>query len=92
MATFLGGAIKGTMADAQQAATSIRHDFGADVGLAVVAAQADDGHPAGTVFMHLDIRGAQHAGTVSLPGDRARFRNYAVINVLNFLRKTLASL
>jgi len=92
MATFLGGAIKGTMADAQQAATSIRHDFGADVGLAVVAAQADDGHPAGTVFMPLDIRGAQHAGTVSLPGDRARFRNYAVINVLNFLRKTLASL
>jgi nicotinamide mononucleotide (NMN) deamidase PncC len=62
------------------------------VGLAVVAAQEVDDQPAGTVFMHLDIRGEQHAQTVSLPGDRARFRNYAVINVLNFLRKTLTAL
>ena len=92
MAIFRGGSIKDALADAGQAATSIRHDFGADVGLAVVAAQADDNQPPGTVFMHLDIAGRQHVQMVSLPGDRARFRNYAVINVLNFLRQTLAAL
>ena len=92
MTIFRGGAFRGVMANASQAATAVRHDFGADVGLAVVAAQASDEQPAGTVFMHLDIRGGQHTQTVSLPGDRARFRNYAVINVLNFLRKTLATL
>ena len=77
---------------AAEAAQRIRQDFGADVGLAVVAAQPDDGQPPGTVHLHLSIGEAQFAGETSLPGDRARFRDYAVINVLNFLRKTLAEM
>ena len=40
--------------------------------------------------MNLAIGEGQFGQTVSLPGDRNRFRNYAVINVLNFLRKTLS--
>ena len=104
LATFLGGRVGGDVggkpvdqlrsgADiAAEAAKDVRHDFGANLGLAVIAAQAHDGQAPGTVFMHLAMDRAQHGGTVSLPGDRARFRNYAVINVLNFLRKILADI
>jgi hypothetical protein len=42
------------------------------------------------VFLDLAIGDQHHAATADLPGDRNRFRNYAVINLLNFLRKTLA--
>ncbi len=98
MAVFVGGAIGADRYDpalpgapsAAKAAAKVRQDTGADIGLAVAAAKESDNQPAGTVFMHLAMAGGDQAGTVSLPGDRARFRNYAVINVLNFLRKTLA--
>ncbi|MBL6953468.1 MAG: CinA family nicotinamide mononucleotide deamidase-related protein [Alphaproteobacteria bacterium] len=97
MAIFRGGAVSGDLAVAEMpgaanaaaAAANVRRDFGTDVGLAVVAAQARDEQPPGTVYMNLAIGAAQYAQTVSLPGDRDRLRNYAVINVLNFLRKTL---
>ena len=98
MAVFRGGTVRGDPASAEQsgaagaarAAAEVRRDFGTDIGLAVVAAQAGDEQPPGTVFMNLAIGETGHAQTVTLPGDRNRFRNYAVINVLNFLRKTLA--
>ncbi len=97
MSVFRGSAIDSNMVTVEQsgaegaavAAARVRRDFGTDVGLAVVAAQHRDEQPAGTVFMNLVIGEAQHAQSVALPGDRNRFRNYAVINVLNFLRKTL---
>jgi nicotinamide-nucleotide amidase len=97
MSVFRGSAIGGNpeigvqsaAEGAAKAAARVRRDFGADVGLAVVAAQHRDEQPAGTVFMNLAIGETQHAQSVALPGDRNRFRNYAVINVLNFLRKTL---
>ena len=97
MAIFRGAAVRSHLTNTEQpgvdsaaeAATSVRREFGTDVGLAVAAAQAWDKQPPGTIFMNLAIGAAQHAQTVSLPGDRNRFRNYAVINVLNFLRKTL---
>ena len=100
MAIFRGGAVRGDLqhgdrpgADkAAEAAAGVRRDFGTDVGLAVVAAERHDEEPPGTVFMNLAIGGTQHAGKVSLPGDRNRFRNYAVINVLNFLRRTLTGM
>ncbi|MBT5897270.1 MAG: CinA family nicotinamide mononucleotide deamidase-related protein [Rhodospirillaceae bacterium] len=97
LTVFRGGAVRGEMEDGERpgadsaaaAAIGARRDFGTDVGLAVTAARAHDEQPPGTVFMNLAMGEAQYAQTVSLPGDRARFRNYAVINVLNFLRKTL---
>jgi nicotinamide-nucleotide amidase len=105
LATFRGGRVGGNVdgnvdgepggelqsgADiAAEAAQNVRRDFRTDLGLAVIAAQAHDDQAPGTVFMQLAMEEAQHGGTVSLPGDRARFRNYAVINVLNFLRKIL---
>ena len=97
MSIFRGATVRSHLANAEQpgadsaaeAAAGVRCDFGTDVGLAVVAAQARDEQPPGTIFMGLAISAAQHAQTVSLPGDRNRFRNYAVINVLNFLRKSL---
>ena len=97
MSIFRAAAVSGDWQVAEQsgadsaaeAAARVRRDFGTDVGLAVAAAQARDEQPPGTVFMNLAIGGAQFAQSVSLPGDRNRFRNYAVINVLNFLRKTL---
>ncbi|MFP6746740.1 MAG: CinA family nicotinamide mononucleotide deamidase-related protein [Alphaproteobacteria bacterium] len=97
LAVFQGAAISGNwdrdeLSGADGAATAagrVRQDFETDVGLAVVTAQPGDEQPNGTVYMHLAIGDGRHARTVSLPGDRARFRNYAVINVLDFLRKTL---
>ena len=100
MTVFRGGAVSPELKGAGQsgadsadsaarAADHIRGEFTADVGLAVAAAQTREEQSSGTVYMHLAIGEGQYAGTVALPGDRNRFRNYAVINVLNFLRKTL---
>jgi nicotinamide-nucleotide amidase len=74
---------------AAEAAEEVRQTFATDAGLAVTAPQPGEDHPPGTVFMHLALANTHHTGTVALPGDRARFRNYAVINVLNFVRKAL---
>ena len=97
MAIFRGGAVTADLDNAEQpgadravaAAAKIRGDFGTNVGLAVVTAGPRDEQPRATVFVGLDINGTPHTQAVSLPGDRNRFRNYAVINALNFLRRTL---
>ena len=72
-------------------AVRAQSDFAVDVGIAAVAPDADDGHPPGTVFLGLVIGDRQFSERVALPGDRNRSRNYAVISLLNFLRKTLSS-
>lgn len=97
MAIFHGGSVGTAIEDAEQggeaaaaeAATQARERFGTDVGLAVATARPQDEQPRATVFVCLDINGTAHSQTVSLPGDRNRFRNYTVINALNFLRRTL---
>jgi nicotinamide-nucleotide amidase len=97
MAIFRGGTVgteiedgeRGGEACAMEAAAKVRQGFATDVGLAVATARPRDEQPRGSVFVSLDINGTPHTQTVSLPGDRNRFRNYAVINALNFLRKTL---
>lgn len=71
-------------------ASRVRETFGADVGIAAVRPYREEGHTAGTVFLDLAIRDRHHAETVDLFGDRNRMRNYTVIGLLNFLRKTLA--
>jgi len=62
-----------------------------DVGLACIAPDGTEGQPPGTVFLGLSIRGAAQGERVVLPGNRAMMREYAVINLLNFLRKSLAA-
>ena len=97
MAIFRGGTVGteienhdlGGEAAASAAATQARQRFGTDVGIAVATARPQDEQPRATVYVCLDIKGEAYTQLVSLPGDRNRFRNYAVINALNFLRRTL---
>ncbi len=72
------------------AAARARDHFGADVGLAAVGVGEAEDLPRGTVFLGIALPDARHTASVALPGDRNRLRNYAVISLLNFLRKTLA--
>jgi len=97
MTTFRGGTVSGELEDckgssakvAEKAAAQVRRKFVADVGIAVASEGNYQEKSGGTVFLGLSMSDAHYSTTTSLPGDRARFRNYAVINVLNFLRKTL---
>jgi hypothetical protein len=44
------------------------------------------------VFLCIAIGDDHHLQTIALPGDHYRLRNYAVIGLLNFLRKILEDL
>jgi len=95
MTTFKG-AIVGPVASAGddrsralQSAGSARGHLGADIGIAAVLPATTDEHAPGTVFLGIDLAGTEHATTVALPGDRNRLGSYAVISLLEFLRKTL---
>ena len=101
MATFKGATVSHDVlaagaggvageARAGNVAASIRELHKADVGLAAIAPGASDPQPPGTVYLGLAIGGNRHGERVVLPGNRAMMREYAVINLLNFLRKTLA--
>lgn len=74
---------------AAAAAAQAREAFGADIGIAAVAPEQAEGHPRGTVFLDIATVDGHHAVSVAIPGDRNRYRNYAVISLLNFLRKTV---
>ena len=74
---------------AAAAAAKVREDFGADVGIAAAAPGVQEGYPRGTVFLHIEAPEGPYAQEVALPGDRARLRNYAVISLLDFVRKRL---
>jgi len=66
--------------------------LGADVGLATtgVAGPAEqEGRPVGTVYLGLALDGEAEAREVRLPGDRERVRQFAVISVLDLLRRRL---
>jgi nicotinamide-nucleotide amidase len=95
MATFKGSLVR-PAADAGDdrsrallAARSARDHVGADIGIAAVLPATVDEHAPGTVFLGIDLAGTEHATTVALPGDRNRLKSYAVISLLEFLRKTL---
>jgi nicotinamide-nucleotide amidase len=79
-------------------AARARDTLGADIGIAAIRPSRDEGHPNGMVFLgivtsiggHDGARdGAEHLDSVALPGDKTRLRNYAVISLLNYLRKVL---
>ncbi|HEY7083830.1 MAG TPA: CinA family nicotinamide mononucleotide deamidase-related protein [Hyphomicrobiaceae bacterium] len=76
---------------AAAAASQMRLDFGAHVGLAAIAPDASEGHRPGTVFLALDIDGAGHGERVLQPPDRRRMREFSVISLLNLLRRTLSA-
>ena len=62
---------------------------GADVGIAVVIVGPEEGHQPGTVFMAVDRQGRHDCDTTILLGARPQQREYAVINLLNLLRRSL---
>jgi nicotinamide-nucleotide amidase len=77
---------------AQAMAAGVRKLLGADVGLAttgVAGPNDQDGHSMGTVFLGLALGDRVEARQVRLPGDPDRIRQYAVISVLDLLRRRL---
>ncbi|MDP6706756.1 MAG: competence/damage-inducible protein A [Alphaproteobacteria bacterium] len=78
---------------AKAMAAGVRDKLGSDVGLAttgVAGPSEQDGQAVGTVFLGLALGDEVDARWVRLPGDRDRIRQYAVINVLDFLRRRLS--
>jgi competence/damage-inducible protein CinA-like protein len=92
--TLLGvpeGPVVGATA-ARAMATGVRKLLGADVGLAttgVAGPNEQDGQPMGTVFLGVAVADRVEAKEVHLPGDPDRIRQYAVISVLDLLRRRL---
>jgi nicotinamide-nucleotide amidase len=79
-------------AAARAMADGVRRLLGADVGLAttgVAGPEEQDGQPMGTVFLGLALGDQVEARVVRLPGDPERIRQYAVISVLDLLRRRL---
>jgi nicotinamide-nucleotide amidase len=66
-------------------------DFYANVGLAAIAPDSSEGLAPATIVMGVAINGEAYADTVIWYPDRERMRSYAVICVLDLLRKTLAA-
>ena len=73
-------------------ANSVRETLKTDVGLAVTGitdpVESSD-IPVGTMFFGLAIGDYVDAVSTAMPGDRNRIREYSVINLLNYLRRTL---
>lgn len=76
-------------------ASGARRVLGADVGLGVTGVagpDTQDGQDVGTVLLGVDVRGDVTVNQVRLPGDRERIRQYAVISLLDLLRRRLLHL
>ena len=71
-------------------AVKVRELMAADVGLAVIAPAESEGQPPSTVYLGLAIKEKRSGERVVLAGNRAMVREYAVINLLNYLRRELA--
>jgi nicotinamide-nucleotide amidase len=83
-----------TSMDHKRAATTAqqaRAHFGADVGIAALEPGDMEDYPNGTVFVGIAMQGTRKSRAVTLPGARSRMRSYAVISLLDYLRKTLAA-
>ncbi|MEK9831705.1 MAG: CinA family protein, partial [Rhodospirillaceae bacterium] len=77
-------------AGAIAAARAARESVGTDIGIAVIGPADPDAHPPGTVFAGVALPDGDHGKTVALPGVLSRMRSYAVITLLDLLRKRLA--
>jgi nicotinamide-nucleotide amidase len=82
-------------AAAEAMAEGARRVLGADVGLSVTGVAGpteQDGMPPGTVYVGVALPGrAPEATAFTVPGDRARVRQYATIAALDLLRRALAA-
>jgi nicotinamide-nucleotide amidase len=76
-------------ARARAAAELARRYHHSDVGIAAIAAGDGEQQPKGTVFMAFAVGGHSHAERVALPGDRERLREFAVIGLLDVVRRKL---
>jgi nicotinamide-nucleotide amidase len=77
---------------AEALAAGVRVRFGADVGLAatgVIGPEDWRGHAPGTVWLGLAIGDDRSTSEARLPGDPNRIRQYAVISLLDALRRRL---
>ena len=74
---------------AAAAAQSARSQFATDVGVAALAPEGTEDNPPGTVFIAISMQGTRKSRAITLPGARSRMRSYAVISLLDYLRKTL---
>jgi nicotinamide-nucleotide amidase len=77
-------------AGAIAAARAARETVGTDIGIAVIGPADPGAHPPGTVFAGVALPDGDHGKTVALPGVLSRMRSYAVITLLDLLRKRLA--
>ena len=100
METFVGGTLGpwgGTVeespakgeARAAEAANRVRTEFGASVGIAAIGREPGEDVPPGLARMAVATGGDTATHSVALPGDRKQAREYAVIHLLSFLRRTL---
>jgi nicotinamide-nucleotide amidase len=78
---------------AEAAARQARQDFATTVGVAAIAGPARQGQGPSTAPVALAalIGEHQHGEEIILPADRGRLRDFAVISLLNLLRKALAA-
>ena len=76
-------------ARAAEAADRVRAAFGASVGIAAIGREPGEDVPPGTARMAVADGGSTATHSVALPGDRRQAREYAVIHLLSFLRRTL---
>lgn len=72
------------------AARRAKETYGTDVGVAAVLPEPSENQRRGTVYLGIILGGVEYSEHVALPGDRNRLRNYAVISVMNFLRRLLS--
>jgi nicotinamide mononucleotide (NMN) deamidase PncC len=72
-------------------ARAARLALSADIGIAAILPADVQNSAPGTVFLAVDMDGSTSAATAALPGDRNRLRNYAVISLLDHLRRTMAA-
>ncbi len=75
-------------ARALAAAQAARERFATDVAVAACGPSDGEEVPTGTVYLAAVGGAADRTATVALPGDRRRLRDYAVISLLDLLRKT----
>ena len=93
MTVFRGSAIGPVAKDGDDAARVLaaarraRDDFGTDIGIAAALPAVPDPERPGTVHLGVVLPDGEYSTTVGLPGDRLRLRNYAVISLLDFLRR-----
>lgn len=77
---------------AENAALTVRRAYGADIGIAAVDAAPDERQTRGTVILAIALGDEMISQPVLLPGDRNRLRNFAVISLLDLLRRNLPPL